>query len=49
MIPKRRRQLKDISKSRIETELEVKAYLQNLNYALDNGAKLSFCGKSFCT
>jgi hypothetical protein len=34
--------LKTISKSRIETELEVKAYLQNLNYALDNGAKIDF-------
>ena len=28
--------------SRIESELEVRAYLQNLFYALDNGAKLSF-------
>lgn len=28
--------------TRIESELEVKAYLQNLNYALENGAKLTF-------
>lgn len=28
--------------SRIESELEVKAYLQNLKYALNNGAKISF-------
>lgn len=28
--------------SRIEGELEVKAYLQNLKYALNNGAKISF-------
>lgn len=29
-------------KSRIESEIEVKAYLQNLRYALDNGAKIEF-------
>ncbi len=28
--------------SRIESELEVKSYLQNLKYALDNGAKIEF-------
>lgn len=28
--------------SRIEDEIEVKAYLQNLKYALDNGAKIDF-------
>lgn len=28
--------------SRIESELEVKVYLQNLKYALNNGAKISF-------
>ena len=28
--------------SRIESELEVKAYIQNLRYALNNGAKLNF-------
>ena len=27
------------TKSRIESELEVKAYLQNLKYSLDNGAE----------
>ena len=30
------------SRSRIESKLEVRAYLQNLFYALDHGAKLSF-------
>jgi hypothetical protein len=45
MIPKRRSELKDISKSRIESELEVKAYLQNMNYALENGAKIEFQAK----
>lgn len=29
-------------KSRIESELEVKAYIQNLQYALNNGAKIEF-------
>lgn len=29
-------------KSRIESEIEVKAYIQNLQYALDNGAKIEF-------
>ena len=28
--------------SRVETELEVKAYLQNLKYALNNGATITF-------
>lgn len=28
--------------SRIESELEVRAYLQDMRYALDNGAELSF-------
>ena len=28
--------------ARIESELEVKAYLQNLNYALDHGARIEF-------
>ena len=32
----------DDMKSRIESELEVKAYLQNLKYALDNGAEVTF-------
>lgn len=30
------------TKERIESALEVKAYLQNLKYALDNGAQLNF-------
>ncbi len=30
------------SKARIETELEVKAYIQNLKYALNNGAQIDF-------
>ena len=29
-------------RTRIETELEVLSYLQNLRYALENGAKLTF-------
>lgn len=32
-------------KSRIESELEVKSYLQNLRYALDHGAEISFQAK----
>ena len=28
--------------ARIESELEVKSYIQNLKYALDNGAKIEF-------
>ena len=28
--------------ARIESELDVRAYLQNLKYALDNGAKITF-------
>ena len=27
---------------RIESELEVKAYIQNLKFALNNGAKINF-------
>ena len=27
---------------RIESELEVKAYLQNLKYAIENGARINF-------
>ena len=34
--------LPDKLNSRIEDEIEVKAYLQNLKYALDNGAKIDF-------
>ncbi|MBQ4522246.1 MAG: hypothetical protein IJA10_04765 [Lachnospiraceae bacterium] len=29
-------------KERIESELEVKAYIQNLKFALDNGAQITF-------
>lgn len=29
-------------KERIESELEVKAYLQDLRYAIDNGAQITF-------
>ncbi len=32
----------DIINSRIESEPEVRAFIQNLNYALDNGAKIVF-------
>ena len=32
----------DDSVSRIESELEVKAYIQNLRYALNNGARIDF-------
>lgn len=34
--------LKEETKSRIESELEVKSYIQNLRYALNNGAKIEF-------
>ena len=30
------------TKARIETELEVKAYIQDLKYALNNGAQINF-------
>ena len=30
------------TKSRIESELEVRSYLQDLRYALEHGAKLTF-------
>lgn len=30
------------TKARIESELEVKAYIQNLKYALNNGARIDF-------
>lgn len=33
--------------SRIETEIEVRAYIQDLKYALDNGAKINFQAKRF--
>lgn len=34
--------MEDEPKVRIESEQDVKAYLQNLRYALDNGARISF-------
>ena len=34
--------MKDNINARIETELEVKAYIQNLKYALKNGARIEF-------
>lgn len=33
------------AKTRIESELEVKSYLQNLKYALNHGAEISFQAK----
>lgn len=33
------------TKSRIESEIEVKAYIQNLKFALNNGAKIDFQAK----
>ena len=35
----------DKEKARVETELEVKSYLQDLRYALDHGAEISFQAK----
>ena len=35
----------DETNSRIESELEVKAYIQNLKFALNNGAKIDFQAK----
>lgn len=37
--------LTDETKARIESELEVKSYLQDLRYAIDNGAQISFQAK----
>ena len=34
--------LQDKTKPRIESEIEVKAYIQNLKFALNNGAKINF-------
>ena len=34
--------MKDETRARIESELEVKSYLQNLKYAIDHGARLTF-------
>ena len=35
------------AKARIETELEVKSYLQDLRYALDHGAEKAFTPEMF--
>ena len=35
----------DESNARIESELEVKAYIQNLQFALNNGARIDFQAK----
>lgn len=35
----------DKTKSRIESEMDVKKYIQNLKYALNNGAKIDFQAK----
>lgn len=37
----------DKNNSRIESELEVKAYIQNLKFALNNGAKITFQTRRF--
>lgn len=42
MIPIRGENLQDKTKPRIESEIEVKAYIQNLKFALNNGAKINF-------
>lgn len=41
----RGRDLREDTKSRIESEDEVKSYIQNLKYALDNGARITFQAK----
>ena len=42
MIPAEEMDLAEETKARIETELEVKAYIQDLKYALNNGAQIDF-------
>ena len=42
MIPTEEADLAEETKARIETELEVKAYIQDLKYALNNGAQIDF-------
>ena len=42
MIPERGAKLANETKARIELELEVKAYIQDLKYALNNGAQINF-------
>ena len=37
----------NVTTARIESELEVKAYIQDLKYALNNGAKIEFQAKRF--
>lgn len=37
--------LAEETKSRIESEIEVKAYIQDLKFALNNGAKIDFQAK----
>lgn len=44
---KEKADLTDKINARIESELEVKAYIQNLKYALNNGAKIEFQAKRF--
>lgn len=41
MIPKGEG-MEEEKKERIESEAEIKSYIQNLNYALDHGAKINF-------
>ena len=41
MIPQEK-SMKVETKARIESEMEVKSYIQNLNYALEHGAKVQF-------
>ena len=40
-----RMNLAEETNARIESELEVKAYIQNLKFALNNGAKIEFQAK----
>ena len=42
MIPPEEIELATEVKARIESELEVRAYIQNLKFALNNGAKIDF-------
>jgi hypothetical protein len=39
--------LSEETKARIESELEIKSYIQNLRFALNNGAKIDFQAKRF--
>ncbi|MCM1539215.1 MAG: hypothetical protein NC254_12565 [bacterium] len=39
--------MSDGTKARIESELEVKAYIQDLKFALNNGAKIDFQARRF--